>query len=381
MRGAAGGVGASGRAGRDGTLKRPMRIYMALWALGAAVAVSGASPPATRAGGRAARVVSFSPGITRILFDMGLGGQVVGVTRFCRLDPGVRRPRVGDAFHISTEAILAVRPDVIFAQTSPEKFQGVRAARPDVTVVELRLEELADVPAAIRRIGEVLGRGDLAAPCGAAFRAKLEIVRRRGAGGRRPRVLFVMGTDRPTVAGAGNFIGDLIEAAGGVNAGADIPGVTRWRRTHIDAIARARPDVLICQTSAKGAEADAREYWLQWKDLPAAAAGRVVVVNEPEWSIPGTHLADLGLRLKTLILAGIEAHVCILQTALEALDRGMVVHVLADAVTSRADWMAKNALSRLAQAGAVVSNTESAMFEYVGDSADPLFKRMLFLVK
>ena len=301
MRGAAGGVGASGRAGRDGTLKRPMRIYMALWALGAAVAVGGASPPATRAGGRAARVVSFSPGITRILFDMGLGGQVVGVTRFCRLDPGVRRPRVGDAFHISTEAILAVRPDVIFAQTSPEKFQGVRAARPDVTVVELRLEELADVPAAIRRIGEVLGRGDLAAPCGAAFRAKLEIVRRRGAGGRRPRVLFVMGTDRPTVAGAGNFIGDLIEAAGGVNAGADIPGVTRWRRTHIDAIARARPDVLICQTSAKGAEADAREYWLQWKDLPAAAAGRVVVVNEPEWSIPGTHLADLGLRLAEMI--------------------------------------------------------------------------------
>ena len=96
---------------------------------------------------------------------------------------------------------------------------------------------------------------------------------------------------------------------------------------------------------------------------------------------PAFAAAIEGHSPKTLILAGIEAHVCILQTALEALDRGMVVHVLADAVTSRADWMAKNALSRLAQAGAVVSNTESAMFEYVGDSADPLFKRMLFLVK
>jgi nicotinamidase-related amidase len=84
---------------------------------------------------------------------------------------------------------------------------------------------------------------------------------------------------------------------------------------------------------------------------------------------------------RTLILAGIEAHVCILQTALDALDRGLAVHVLADAVTSRAGWMAQNALSRLAQAGAVVSNTESAMFEFVGDSGDPLFKRMLFLVK
>ena len=84
---------------------------------------------------------------------------------------------------------------------------------------------------------------------------------------------------------------------------------------------------------------------------------------------------------KTLVLAGIEAHVCIIQTALDALKRGYQVHILADAASSRAEWMASNALRRLTQAGVVVSNTESAMFEIVGDSADPLFKRMLFLVK
>jgi nicotinamidase-related amidase len=84
---------------------------------------------------------------------------------------------------------------------------------------------------------------------------------------------------------------------------------------------------------------------------------------------------------KTIVMAGIEAHVCILQTALDALERGYRVHVLADAVSSRAEWMMSNALTRLSRAGVVVSNTESAMFEVIGDSADPLFKRMLFLVK
>jgi hypothetical protein len=84
---------------------------------------------------------------------------------------------------------------------------------------------------------------------------------------------------------------------------------------------------------------------------------------------------------RTVVLAGIEAHVCIVQTALEALRRGYQVHVLEDAVSSRADWMARNALRRMARAGVVVSNSESAMFEVVGDSAGPLFKRMLFLVK
>jgi nicotinamidase-related amidase len=84
---------------------------------------------------------------------------------------------------------------------------------------------------------------------------------------------------------------------------------------------------------------------------------------------------------ETLVLAGIEAHVCVLQTALDAIDRGYTVHVLADAMSSRALWMAENGLARMTHAGVVVSNTETAMFEIVGDSADPLFKRMLFLVK
>lgn len=84
---------------------------------------------------------------------------------------------------------------------------------------------------------------------------------------------------------------------------------------------------------------------------------------------------------KTLVLAGIEAHVCVLQTALHGLELGLDVHVLEDACSSRAEWMARNAYRRMAQAGVVVTNTESAMFEMVGDSRDPTFKRMLFLVK
>jgi len=59
----------------------------------------------------------------------------------------------------------------------------------------------------------------------------------------------------------------------------------------------------------------------------------------------------------------------------------MAVHVLEDAVSSRAEWMKANALRRLRREGAVISNTESAMYEMMGDSSDPLFKRMLFLVK
>ena len=263
----------------------------------AALAAAGCSRQPAPAKGRTVRIVSFSPAITRILFDMGLGEQVVGVTRFCRLPAGVDRPRVGDAMTINAETILAVKPDVIFAQSRPSKFQGVRDVRPDVQIVELTLEELPDVVAAIERIGRVVGRGDLAAQRAAAFAAAIQAVRQQVADRKRPRVLFVMGTDRPTAAGPGTFLADLIVVAGGVNAGQDIPGQARWRPTQIEAIIKAAPDVLICQASDPERGEKVRQYWLKWQDIPAAKARRVHVVTDPGWTIPSTQLAELAGRL------------------------------------------------------------------------------------
>ncbi len=247
------------------------------------------------------RIVSFSPALTEIVFDMGLGEYVVGVTRLCRLPEGVDRPRLGDAFTINTEMILSVRPDVILTQSGAEKFKGICDINPAVRVESFQLETLDDISAAIERIGEIVGRSDLAKKRNTDFTAKLESIRRRVSGQTKPRVLFVMGTDRPTVAGGDNFIADLIDVTGGVNAGTDIPGKTHWRRTHIDAIAKAAPDVIICQVFDKGQADSARKYWLGWKDLPAAESGRVYVVTDPHWSIPSMRLADLASDLSYII--------------------------------------------------------------------------------
>lgn len=297
------------------------------WLTFAAAIVAGATalagcqqarPRPAASGPAAARIVSFSPAITQILFDMDLGGQVVGVTSFCRLPPGQGRPRLGDALNISAEAILAVQPDVIFTQSGPERFSGVREIDPRVRVEQLELERLADIPAAIDRIGQVVGRSELAAETRTAFTLRLESIRARTAdlpgrhvdlpgrqaGLARPRVLMVMGMDRPTVAGSDNFIDDLIDLAGGRNAGADIPGVTRWRPTQIEAILRAAPDVLICQVADARQGPEARQYWLGWKDLPAAKAGRVYIVSDPDWSIPSTRLAGLARELAEMIHPG-----------------------------------------------------------------------------
>lgn len=83
----------------------------------------------------------------------------------------------------------------------------------------------------------------------------------------------------------------------------------------------------------------------------------------------------------SVVLAGIEAHVCVLQTALDLLSRGLRVFVAADAVASRDEFDRRIALRRLDQAGAVLTTVETAAFEWLGTAASPGFKAMSKLVQ
>jgi len=79
----------------------------------------------------------------------------------------------------------------------------------------------------------------------------------------------------------------------------------------------------------------------------------------------------------TLLLCGIESHICVTQTALGALNQGLNVHVAADAVSSRTELNWKLGLNRVQAAGAVLSSTEMMIYELLGKSGTPAFKEML----
>ncbi|MCD4828124.1 MAG: isochorismatase family protein [Candidatus Cloacimonetes bacterium] len=82
-----------------------------------------------------------------------------------------------------------------------------------------------------------------------------------------------------------------------------------------------------------------------------------------------------------LVLYGIETHVCVLQSALEAIQRGWRVQVVADAVGSRTTANRDRALDRLAHAGVVVSTTEMALFELLDNADHPAFRALSKLIK
>lgn len=82
-----------------------------------------------------------------------------------------------------------------------------------------------------------------------------------------------------------------------------------------------------------------------------------------------------------IILAGMEAHICVLQTALALLSAGKQVFVVQDAILSRADANKTNAIARMRDAGCVISNTESVLFEWLGNANHEAFKALSKLIR
>lgn len=79
----------------------------------------------------------------------------------------------------------------------------------------------------------------------------------------------------------------------------------------------------------------------------------------------------------TLLLCGMESHICVTQTALAALRDGYLVHVASDAVSSRTEWNWKIGLDRMRAAGAIISSTEMMIYELMRSSSSAAFKELL----
>lgn len=91
--------------------------------------------------------------------------------------------------------------------------------------------------------------------------------------------------------------------------------------------------------------------------------------------------AALPLSAAQVVIAGMEAHVCVLQTAIELAAAGREVFVVGDAVCSRTEENRTNALDRMRAAGVVVTNTESVLFEWLRDAGHEHFRELSKLIR
>lgn len=221
----------------------------------------------------ATRVVSLAPSTTEMLFALGAGDRVVGVSRFDDYPPEVTKlPRVGGFVDLNVEAVVALRPDLVVtvASRSPPPTLE-RLAALGIGVLMVPSDRLDQLEALAVTLGRAVGRPEAAQTLVATMRRELEAIRATYAGRPRVRTLLVVG-ERPIIAaGPGSFIdGALayISASNALTQGSEFPQIGLEALTLVDA------DVVVNLTRS-----DDAALWAQIERARAGRARKVIAVG------------------------------------------------------------------------------------------------------
>jgi len=248
------------------------------------------------------RIVSTAPSVTEVLFDLGLGDRVVGVSTFCRYPPeAARLPKVGTFVNPNIEPILALKPDLVIIIKNPirlaEKLESMQ-----VRTLEVDQDTLAGIEDSIRKIGEAAGVADRAAALNRDIREKLDDIRRRVAGRPKRKIVFLVGRSPGELqgmvaVGRASYLTELMELAGGVNAFADAPGA--YPKVSLEEMLARDPGVIVDmgEMADTAGVTDAQKLaverlWGRYPALSAVRASEVHAVADDIFVVPGPRVVE-----------------------------------------------------------------------------------------
>ena len=248
-------------------------------------------PRATaQAGAAPRRVVALAPNLTEIVFALGAGDALVGVSEYSDYPEAARAiPRVG-GLEIDPEKVAALRPDLVLAVAEGNAQGSVRALEAaGLPVTVTPSGSLDAVLASIRIVAERLGRPEEGRRLVAELERRRAAVRARTADRKRPRTLLLVWPDPPQAAGGQTFLNDLLTEAGADNIVGDRRG---WPILSGEYVATAPLELLIVPDSGETRPAWDRAFASGALSQGPVARARRVRLDEAVLTRPGPRVFD-----------------------------------------------------------------------------------------
>jgi iron complex transport system substrate-binding protein len=250
------------------------------------IVLAGDAGDTVRLAAPAARVASLQPTTTELLFAIGAGAHVVGRTTWCDAPAAAREvPSLGDGLNPNLEAIVAARPDLVLLY--PSALNDAAAARLGelgIAALRLRTDRLADVPRLARLLGRATGRESAGDSVAARFEHDLAAATTTSPEG--PAV-FILAWDQPlTTIGAGSFLSEVVERAGGRNVFAEL--ASSAAPVSLEAVT-ARDPALVLVPSAEVRDTTIRP---EWNVVRAFRERRIIYLTGSEYLRPTPRAPD-----------------------------------------------------------------------------------------
>jgi iron complex transport system substrate-binding protein len=243
------------------------------------------------------RIISLVPATTEMLFVIGAGNRLAGVSDYDRFPPEVSRlARVGGLLDPNVERLIALRPDlvIVYDTQTDLKQQLERAGIPMFRYVH---RGLPDITQTMRTLGERVGSKAEADAAAARIETRLAAVRARVAGRPRPTTLLIFGRDPGALrhinaSGGYGFLHDVLELAGG----GDVLGDLKQQSVDVttEMILRRAPEAIIELHYGESLKTerldDERKVWNALPSVPAVKNNRVYLLRGDEFVVPGPRI-------------------------------------------------------------------------------------------
>lgn len=246
------------------------------------------------------RVISLVPNVTEIIYALGAGNRMVGVSSYDTYPPEVKTlPKVGALLDPNVERILSLKPDLVVIYGSQQDLKE-QLEKAGIGVFPYRHAGLAGITSTIKELGARLEETAAADAVVGGIERGLDDIRRRVQGRPRPRTLIVFGRERLSlrgmyVSGGVGFLHDMLGVAGGENVFADVK--TESVQASTEQVIARRPDVIMevraVNTAYPVGERDAElRIWNTLGSIPAVRNGRVLFLFDDRIVIPGPRVVE-----------------------------------------------------------------------------------------
>jgi len=248
------------------------------------------------------RIVSTTPSITELLFALGLGPKVVGVTNYCRYPEEARKlPKIGTYIQPDMERIAALLPDLVVIQKNPIQLQA-RLQRLGLRVLELEYDSVEQTYAAITQLAQAGGVAERGVALNTRLRGGLAAVRKQTAGRERRSMVFIIGRNPGAVdgliaVGRRSYLTELMEIAGGKNVFADT--VAPYPKIALEELLARNPYAIVDMGDMANTEGVGERQrnavvalWKRHGALEAVRGGRVFAVASDIFVVPGPRMLD-----------------------------------------------------------------------------------------
>ncbi len=235
--------------------------------------------------------------MTETIVQLGQADLLIARTDYDRGPAVAGLPSVGGGLDPSPEALVALHPDLVIAWRSA-RGGGFREALGSVgiPVHSVSIEDTTDVFRTFDRLGTLLGVPRAADRLARELRDSLATVAADRPAGPPPTVLFTLLGSPPRTAGAGTFVAQILDIAGGRLAFPEL--AEGWPEVSLEAVVERQPDVLIVPVEPGGDPLAILADRPGWRDLEAVRTGRVHGVDADLFSRPGPRLAEAARQLQ-----------------------------------------------------------------------------------